>query len=133
MLIAFGIGAFRLLHKDLGDVLERWIEALRLDPGERFLDAALARASDVSTAQIRKVGVGSFIYAAFFFTEGMGLWLRKPWGEWLTIIITSSLVPIEVYEIYRHPGWVKVVVLTINVVVVVYLVYHIRSRRHGEL
>jgi hypothetical protein len=29
MLIALGVGAFRLLHKDVGDVVEHWAEALR--------------------------------------------------------------------------------------------------------
>lgn len=101
LLIALGIGVFRLLHKDLAAVLMRWIEALRIDPGERFLDAALAKASDVSAAQITKVGVGSFIYAALFLAEGTGLWLRKQWGEWLTLIITGSLVPIRSGEVSR--------------------------------
>jgi uncharacterized membrane protein (DUF2068 family) len=128
-LIALGIGAFRLLHKDLGSVLEHWIMALRLDPGQHFLDVALAKASDVSPAQIKKVGVGSFFYAALFLSEGTGLWLRKRWGEWLTVIITSSLVPIEIYEIHRHPSWPKVVVFVLNIAVVVYLIYHMRSKR----
>jgi uncharacterized membrane protein (DUF2068 family) len=112
-LIALGIGAFRLLHKDLGTVLEHWIMALRLDPGQHFLDVALAKASHASPAQIKQVGVGSFIYAALFLAEGTGLWLRKRWGEWLTVIITSSLVPIEIYEIHRHPSWPKVVVFAL--------------------
>jgi len=127
-LIALGIGAFRLLHEDLGRVLEHWIMALRLDPGQHFLDVALAKASNVSPAQIKKVGVGSFIYAALFLAEGTGLWLRRRWGEWLTVIITGSLVPIEIYEIHRRPSWPKVVVFALNIAVVVYLIYHMRSR-----
>jgi uncharacterized membrane protein (DUF2068 family) len=127
-LIVLGIAAFRLLHQDLGGVLEHWIMALRLDPGQHFLDVALAKASNVSPAQIKNIGVGSFIYAALFLSEGTGLWLRKRWGEWLTVIITGSLVPIEIYEIYRHPSWPKVVVFALNAAIVVYLIYHMRSR-----
>jgi len=129
LLIALGVGAFRLLHKDLGGVLEHWIAALRLDPGQHFLDIALAKASNVSPAQIKKVGVGSFVYAALFLTEGTGLWLRKRWGEWLTVIITSSLVPVELYEIHRHPSAVKLVVLAINIAIVVFLIYYMRTQR----
>jgi len=131
LLIALGIGAFRLLHKDLAEILVRWIEALRLDPGQHFLDIALAKASNVSPAQIKKVGVGSLIYAGLFLTEGVGLWLRKRWAEWLTITITSSLVPVEIYGLYRHPTAVRVLVLTLNLAIVVYLIYHIRSQRSG--
>jgi hypothetical protein len=63
-------------------------------------------------------------------TEGIGLWLEKRWAEWLTVIITSSLVPIEIYEIYRHPSPVKISVFLLNIAIVVYLVYRIRNSQH---
>ena len=129
MLIALGVGAFRLLHKDVGGIVEHWVEALRLDPGNRFVDAALAKASNLHPDQIKQLGLGSFLYAGLFLAEGTGLWLEKRWGEWLTVIITSSLVPVEIYEIYRHPSVVRVAVLVINIAVVGYLIYRIRSKR----
>ncbi len=127
-LIALSVGAFRVLHKDLGLVLEHWAEALRLDPGNRFVDAALEKAGHLRPEQIKKLGLGSLLYAALFLAEGAGLWLEKRWGEWLTVIITSSLVPVEVYEIYRHPSAVKVAVLVVNLGIVGYLIYRIRSK-----
>jgi hypothetical protein len=69
-LIALGIGAFRFLHKDLGGFLEHWTMALGLDPGNRFVDATLAKASNLSPEQIKKLGLGSFLYAALFLAEG---------------------------------------------------------------
>jgi uncharacterized membrane protein (DUF2068 family) len=126
LLVALGVGAFKLLHRDMAGVLEHWIEAFRLDPANRFLEAALGKASNLSPAQIKKLGLGSFIYAGLFLTEGIGLWLLKRWAEWLTIIITSSLVPVEIYEIYRHLTPVKVTVLVINLAIVGYLTYRIR-------
>jgi len=128
LLIALGVGLFRLLHKDVGEVLERWCEALRLDPGRHFVNLALEKAAHVSPAQVKKLGLGSFLYAGLFLAEGTGLWLRKRWGEWLTVIITTSLVPVEVYEIYRHFSYVKVGVLGVNVAIVVYLIYHMRRK-----
>ena len=131
MLIALGVGAFRLLHKDVRVILEHITEALRIDPGNRFVDALLMKAELLRPEQIKRLGLGSFLYAALFLAEGTGLWLRKPWGEWLTVIITSSLIPVEIYEIYRHPGWVKAGVFVVNVAIVGYLIYQIRSRRVG--
>jgi uncharacterized membrane protein (DUF2068 family) len=128
-LIVLGIGAFRLVHQDLGSVLGHWIMTLKLDPGQHFLDVALAKAANVSPAQIKKVGAGSFIYAALFLAEGTGLWLRKRWGEWLTVIITSSLVPFEIYEVHQHPSSLKIVVFALNVAVVLYLIYHMRTQQ----
>jgi uncharacterized membrane protein (DUF2068 family) len=129
LLIAVGIGLFKLLHKDVGDVLMRWSETLRLDPGSHFVNLALEKAAHVSPAQVKKLGLGSFLYAGLFLAEGTGLWLRKRWGEWLTVIITSSLVPVEIYEIYRRFGYAKVVVLAANVAIVLYLIYHMRRTR----
>ena len=129
LLIAVGFGAFKLIHKDLGSVLERWIEACGFNPGSHFLDMALAKASSVSPDQIKKVGVGSFIYAGLFLIEGVGLTLRKTWAEWVTVIITGSLVPVELYEIHRHPTMIRCGVLAINLAIVAYLVHRIRRRR----
>jgi uncharacterized membrane protein (DUF2068 family) len=126
LLIALGIGLFKLLHKDLGDVLQHWCEAMRLDPGSHFVNLALEKAAHVSPEQVKKLGLVSFLYAGLFLAEGTGLWLQKRWGEWLTVIITSSLVPVEIYEIYRHFSPVKVGVLVVNVAIVLYLIYHIR-------
>jgi uncharacterized membrane protein (DUF2068 family) len=127
LLVALGIGAFKLINKDVAQVLKHWIEAFKLDPANHFLDAALARASNLSPEQIKKLGFASFIYAGLFLTEGVGLWLLKRWAEWFTVIITSSLVPIEIYEIYRHPTSTKFVVLVLNVAIVAYLIYRIRT------
>ncbi|MFZ0863188.1 MAG: DUF2127 domain-containing protein [Candidatus Sulfotelmatobacter sp.] len=132
MLIALGVGAFKLLHRDVGRIAEHWVDALRLDPGNRFVDAALGKAAHLRPEQIKKLGLGSFLYAALFLVEGTGLWLEKRWGEWLTVIITGSLVPVEIYEIYRHPSAVKVAVLVINLGIVGYLIDHIRRRAAGS-
>lgn len=129
LLVALGIGVFNLLHKDIAGAVEHWIEALRLDPGNHFLNAALAKASNVSPEQIKKIGLGSFLYAALFLTEGTGLWLRKRWGEWLTVIVTSSLIPVEIYEIYRHLSVLKFGVLAVNAAIVAYLIFRIRSQQ----
>jgi uncharacterized membrane protein (DUF2068 family) len=127
--LAVGVGAFRLVHQDIPAVAEHWIKVFGLDPGTHVLNAALAKVADLSPAQIKKLGLGSFIYAGLFLTEGIGLWMLKRWAEWFTVIITASLVPIEIYEIYRHASVAKFAVLAINLAVMVYLVYHIREKR----
>lgn len=131
-LIATGIGAFKLIHADVGPVLQHWVAALSFDPDSRFVNHAIQRMTDISPRRFRELGIGSFIYAGLFLTEGIGLWLLKRWAEWYTVIITSSLVPIEIYEIFRHPTAIKILVLLINVAVVLYLVYHILHERRSE-
>jgi uncharacterized membrane protein (DUF2068 family) len=129
LLIAVGMSALHLLHKDVASIAQHWVKMLGLDPGNRYVDRALQKASDLTPNKIKSLGVVSFIYAGLFLTEGIGLWLVKRWAEWFSVIITTSLVPVEVYEIYRHPNPIKILVLILNIAVVGYLVYRIRSER----
>jgi uncharacterized membrane protein (DUF2068 family) len=128
-LIVVGFGILRLIHKDVGAQLEHWVAMLGFDPGSRIISHAIEKATNVSPHKIREFGIVSFIYAGLFLTEGIGLWLMKRWAEWFTVIITSSLVPIEIYEIFHHPTAIKILVLVINIAVVAYLLYRIRSER----
>jgi len=129
LLIAVGVGALKLIHKDIATVLQHWVTMLGLDPGNQYVDRALEKAANLSPNKIKGLGVVSFIYAGLFLTEGVGLWLVKRWAERFTVIVTSSLVPVEVYEIHRHPTPIKILVLMINIAVVGYLLYRIRSER----
>jgi uncharacterized membrane protein (DUF2068 family) len=127
LLIAVGMSALHLLHKDMASVVQHWVATLGLNPGNRYVDTALQKLSNLTPDKIKTFGVGSFIYAGLFLTEGIGLWLVKRWAEWFSVIITSSLLPIEVYEIHRHPSLLKCLVLIVNIAVVGYLLYRIRN------
>jgi uncharacterized membrane protein (DUF2068 family) len=129
LLIGVGMGALHLVHKDLAGVLEHWVRMLGLDPGNRYVERALQKSVNLTPDKIKSLGVVSFIYAGLFLTEGVGLWLVKRWAEWFSVIITTSLVPVEVYEIYRHPSAIRYLVLIVNIAVVGYLLYRIRSER----
>ena len=121
LLIAVGVGTLKLLHKDVAGAVEHWVELLRLDPNNHYIDTALEKASSLTPDKIKELGLGSMVYAGLFLTEGIGLWLEKRWAEWLTVIITSSLIPIEIYEITQHTTPVKIAVLLINIAIVAYL------------
>jgi uncharacterized membrane protein (DUF2068 family) len=132
-LIAVGIGALRLTHaNDPFDTMAQAAAKIGFNPGAHYLDHALARIANLPPKDFKDLGIGSFIYAALFLTEGLGLWLAKPWGEWVTAIITGSLVPLEIFEICHHPTIVKVIVLLLNVAIVVYLVIRIRRERSSR-
>ena len=63
----------------------------------------------------------AFGYAVLMTAEGVGLYLRRSWARWFTIGATSSLMPIELYEILREPRVLRLLVLVLNLAVVVYL------------
>lgn len=131
-LMVAGIGILKLMHVDVGDALEHWVTKLGLDPDSPLIGDLLEKATRLSPDKIRQMGLVSFFYSGLFLTEGIGLWLLKRWAEWLTVIITSSLVPVEIYEICRRPGMLKVGALALNLAIVGYLVYRIVKEQRAE-
>jgi uncharacterized membrane protein (DUF2068 family) len=129
VLFAVGIGALKLLHKDLAFEVERWADIFRVDPHNRYIHRLLERFSILDARKLRELSVGTFFYSALLLTEGTGLLLGKRWAEYFTIVVTSSFVPLEVYELTKRVSAARLVVLLINVVIVVYLVIELR-RNH---
>jgi len=131
-LLAVGIGAHTLIDKDLAAVVEHWVNVFRVDPNNHYLHALLERFTDLSPQRLKAVSFGTFFYAVLLLTEGVGLAWGKRWAEYFTIIATSSFIPLEIYEIFRHTNVTKVVVLLINVAVVWYLVLELRRHKEPE-
>jgi uncharacterized membrane protein (DUF2068 family) len=128
-LLALGIGALKMLHKDVAAEVAQWIDILRVDPHNHYIQEALAKLGMVDDRELKALSVGTFFYSGLFLTEGIGLALRIRWAEYLTIISTASLLPIEIYEIVKDVSAAKIVVLLANIAVVVYLVIEVRRTR----
>jgi uncharacterized membrane protein (DUF2068 family) len=129
--IAIGIGAHRLLHKDLADEIDLFARHLRFDPESRLVTFVLEKASLVNDPLLRRIGFFAFCYAAVTLVEGIGLYLEKAWGEFLTLAITASFLPWELFEIYRHVTWIRIGLFAINILVFLYLLDLVLARaRH---
>jgi len=130
LLLAVGIGAIRLLHRDVSELAANWIAQIRVDPDNRFIHALVAKLGVMNDRKLEELSIGSFFYAALLLTEGTGLWLKKRWAEYFTMIVTCSLIPLELYEIARRVTITRVVVLLVNAVIVWYLFVQLRKRVH---
>jgi uncharacterized membrane protein (DUF2068 family) len=128
-LIAVGIGALKLLHKDTAAIVEHWVNVFRVDPHNHFINQLLEKLSILDDRRLKELSIGTFIYAGVFLVEGVGLALKKRWAEYFTIITTSSFLPIEIYEVARRVSGGKILALVINLAVVVYLIVELRRSR----
>jgi uncharacterized membrane protein (DUF2068 family) len=126
-LVAVGIGLLHLLHKDVEETTLHWINMLRIDPDNHYVHRGLTRVFRVTPKQLKELSLGTFLYAALFLTEGIGLLMRKRWAEYFTIITTASLIPLEIYELSKHLTPAKLLVLAINIAIVIYLVQRVRK------
>jgi uncharacterized membrane protein (DUF2068 family) len=58
--------------------------------------------------------------------------LEKVWAEYLTLILTVSFLPWELYELARHLNWFRLSLLLINLAVLWYLVWLLRRKKVEE-
>jgi uncharacterized membrane protein (DUF2068 family) len=131
LLLALAYGEVRLRDASLAAKLVTWASArplgLEHDVATRFLQWF----SGLSASRVHALRIVTLSYAAVFATEGIGLWMQKQWAEWLTVIITASLIPLEVWELVFRPNIGKAAVLIANTAIVIYLAWHVRSKsRH---
>jgi uncharacterized membrane protein (DUF2068 family) len=124
-----GIGAIKLLHKDLGDVVMRVVTALRLDVEGRFVSFLIQKVDLIDMHRLREAGLGAFAYSCLALVEGIGLMLEKVWAEFLTLGLTVSFLPWELYELARHPDLVRVTLLLANLIVLAYLLWLLRGMK----
>ena len=129
LLLVVGIGAIKFLHRDVVNTVMHWTQVLRVDPDNRFVHGLLVRIFRVTPKQLKELSVGTLLYAGLFATEGVGLLLQKRWAEYFTIITTSALIPLEIYELASHFTMTKLILTFVNVLIVWYLVARVRSRR----
>lgn len=129
LLLIVGIGALRLLHRNVADTVGHWVDILRVDPDNRYIHRLLSHVLAVTPGQLKAASVGTFIYAGLLLTEGTGLLLRKRWAEYFTIITTAGLIPLEIYELIHKMTAAKIVILLVNVAIVAYLIAHVRQPR----
>jgi uncharacterized membrane protein (DUF2068 family) len=128
LFIAIGVGAHGLLHKDVGDVLASLADHLHFNSESRFVDFILDKASLLNDPMLRRIGAVAFCYAGVGLVEGIGLYLEKVWAEYLTLAITASFLPLEIFEIFRKLTWVRMSLLAINLLVFAYLLKLVTER-----
>jgi len=109
------------LHKDYQEVMS---DLSGTTPGEaqvRGVLGYLGKAFKYSPTRLIQLGLLVVAYAALEASEMVGLWMSKRWAEYLTLVATAALIPIELYELSLSVSVFKVLTLVINVAILVYL------------
>jgi uncharacterized membrane protein (DUF2068 family) len=129
LLVAVGVGALRLVHKDLADTLTNLAIALHRDPEGQLVSFLIDKVSLLNDQRLRQIGLFMFFYAGLGLLEGIGLMLEKVWAEYLTALITASFLPIEIFEIIHRVTPIRVGLFVANLAVLGYLVAHLIRRK----
>jgi uncharacterized membrane protein (DUF2068 family) len=83
----------------------------------------IERAFSLRSDTLHLVAAVFAVYALVEGIEAFGLWTQRRWAEYLTFLVTTSLLPLEVYELANRLSVLKLLTFAINVAVVAYLLF----------
>ena len=139
--IIAAVGMRHFINRDVNQFLSDYILEHKYDPENRLIHAVTTwvdqHAPYFDSHHIRFYSYVLFFCAGYFILEGIGLYLRKHWAEYLVIISTGLLLPIEFYEFWGQiNGW-KLAIIVGNVLIVAYLIHRLlldaRNKAEREL
>lgn len=130
--VGVALGALHFIHHDLGRSLQHVFDVLRFDNENRFVGLVLGKAELVTHHRIRLFSMGAALYGILCSVEGIGLLRRKVWAEYLTLWLSVSFVPWEMYELVRHGTLWRFVILFMNLVISAYLLWLLRRKRRQD-
>ena len=122
LLAAVATGVLAFVHEDVAAIIADWVSRLRFDPESRYIAALLEKLALVEDRHLQVLSGITFAYAGLQLTEGVGLMMRKLWAEYLTVVATSLLIPVEIYEVIIHFNWWKLALLIVNAGIVWFLI-----------
>lgn len=128
LLLLAAWGELRLHDASLSAKLFTWAQGRPSGLEHQIITQVLQWFSGLSESKIHALRFVTYTYAVVFAVEGVGLWMQKRWAEWLTTVITASLIPLEVWELAHRPSVGKAAVIVANAAIVAYLVWHVRAK-----
>ncbi len=127
--VGVALGALHFIHHDLSQTLTHVFNVLRFDNENRFVSLILEKSELVTHHRIRLFSIGTALYGLLCSVEGTGLLLRRVWAEYLTLWLSVSFVPWEMYEVIRHGNFWRLMILLMNLAITAYLVWLLRRKR----
>ena len=106
--------------------LHRVCSALGLDARHEAIET-LSRALNPESIHVA-AGIAA-LYAAMRLVEAWGLWRGRAWASWFGCIGAAVYLPLDLYALFAHPGWLSVAVLAVNLWVVWVLARDLLARR----
>ncbi len=129
ILLLAAYGEIRLHDATLSAKILSWASARPEGLERDLVTRGLIWFSGLSESRVHSVRLITLTYAAVFAIEGLGLWMQRRWAEWLTTIITASLIPLELWEMIHRPSIGTFLLIVANALIVGYLYWHVSSRR----
>jgi uncharacterized membrane protein (DUF2068 family) len=126
VLVLIGIVLLSHPHTDWSAEITHLAQKVGLDPNGSGLRKLIEKVKRIHAHQDLIFGLVALGYGVLEGFEAYGLWRRRRWGEWLTVLATSLLFIPEVWELTKSASLLKIGALLVNIAVVAYLIWRLR-------
>ncbi|MGA2230194.1 MAG: DUF2127 domain-containing protein [Tepidisphaeraceae bacterium] len=138
LLILMAVTAIWLTNPTVNDTVTQWVTdwvtdlaagPFRKHIGDWIVNSVLG----LKVKTLVGLAVGAALYATVFLTEGLGLLFNKIWAEWMAVISTSLLLPVELFATFKHRDNINHVIWGLlafagNLAIVIYLFRRVKER-----
>ena len=131
LLLVVGFGLLELMHAEIAALFSFLLESLHINADTRLVHALVLKVDALQPHSILVAGLVSLGYAALLLAEGIGLWLEVSWAAYLTVVSTSALIPFELYELIERATLPRMILMSVNLIIVLYLVAQLKQHRLG--
>jgi uncharacterized membrane protein (DUF2068 family) len=120
VLLGVAIAMLVIAKQHLG--LENWVEEGTLGGREGVISSLAEHVLQLRPRTLAFGAVVAGLYSSISAVEAIGLWHGKTWAQWLVLgAIGMGLFP-ELYELAHGISPLKVLILTFNIAILVYLI-----------
>lgn len=124
-----GVALIANPHHDWGRTIANFARELGLNPHSNGIEKIIHKLHAIGPQRYAVYGVIALAYGVLEAVEGYGLWKRRRWAEYLTVVATSLLFVPEIWEILSAATLLKVGALLVNIVIVAYLMVRLNAGR----
>jgi uncharacterized membrane protein (DUF2068 family) len=132
VLFLVGIALIANPHHNWGKTVGNFAHDLGLNPNSNGIEKIIHKLQAISAHRYAVFGVIALAYGVLEAVEGYGLWRRRRWAEYLTVVATSLLFVPEIWEIAHRATPLKVGALLANIAIVAYLIFRLRRRQRSK-
>jgi len=132
--IDFDLGGLRATTQAVSDSLQGMVDNSGRGGSHAWLVRQLDEVGGWHLDLIRVLLVVAAAYAVLEGIEAWGLWHERRWAEYLTVVATAGLLPLELHELTERVTVARVLALLVNLAVLVWLVWakHLFGLRGGR-
>ncbi|WP_406663143.1 DUF2127 domain-containing protein [Gallaecimonas sp. GXIMD1310] len=122
-----GLELHHLGGQRLAQLFEQLLALLHLSVASPWPAMVDQQLRNLSGSNLTLIMVGTTAYASIRFVEAFGLWRAYLWTEWFALLSGAVYLPFEVYELATRQNLISLGALVINLLVIAYMYWVIRS------